>query len=116
MKNKKTKEEKRLYDQARNLANPERQRAKNLKYYHNLTLSDYENMLQTQSGVCAICKQPEVVIERSKLRRLSVDHDHITGKIRGLLCYSCNLILGKSKDSPQQLRAAADYLEQKAGQ
>src|SRR6266705_6095961 len=118
MKNKKNKEEKRLYDRARrlNIVNLERERARRLKTNFGLSISDYETLLKTQEYVCAICKQPEVVIERGKLRRLSVDHDHYTKKVRGLLCYSCNLILGKSKDSSQQLRAAANYLEQKAGQ
>jgi len=70
-----------------------------------LTLDDYERLLATQGGVCAICERPP------KKRRLHVDHDHATGKVRGLLCFTCNrYVLGKYA-TPAKLRAAADYLE-----
>ena len=70
-----------------------------------LTLDDYERLLADQGGVCAICKRPP------KKRRLHVDHDHATGKVRGLLCFTCNrYVLGKYATSAK-LRAAADYLE-----
>ena len=65
------------------------QQKQNLKRKYNLTIEQYDQMLQTQAGVCAICEQP-----CSTGRRLSVDHDHITGKIRGLLCTKCNIRLG----------------------
>lgn len=54
-----------------------------------LTLEQYEDMLTAQGGVCKICRQPE----RTK-RRLAVDHNHTTGKVRGLLCAQCNTRLG----------------------
>lgn len=64
-------------------------------------------MLQHQGGVCAICNLPP----RGKLP-LNVDHDHKTGAVRGLLCWTCNhRLLPAAKDSPQRLSAAADYLE-----
>jgi len=70
-----------------------------------LTLDAYHAMLYAQGGGCAICKRPP------KTRRLHVDHDHATGKIRGLLCFTCNrYVLGKYA-TPAKLRAAADYLE-----
>jgi recombination endonuclease VII len=66
---------------------------------------DYAAMLAAQGGVCAICGNPP------KTRRLHIDHDHRTGKIRGLLCFTCNrYILGKYA-TVAKLRAAADYLE-----
>ena len=56
---------------------------------YGLTLDDYDSMFDAQGGVCAVCKQPE------HKRRLAVDHCHATGKVRGLLCFSCNSTLGK---------------------
>ena len=61
----------------------------NLRAKYGLTLEDYDNMLEQQKGVCAICGG----INPSG-RRLAVDHDHKTGEIRGLLCQHCNTHLG----------------------
>ena len=55
-----------------------------------MTLEDYERMFDAQGGVCAICGKP-----RPEERTLHVDHDHETGEIRGLLCFSCNNALGR---------------------
>jgi hypothetical protein len=66
---------------------------------------DYTPRSGPEGGVCAICGRPP------KTRKLHVDHDHKTGKVRGLLCYTCNrFILGRYA-TPAKLRAAADYLE-----
>lgn len=63
---------------------------------HGLSLDDFAWMLQEQMGVCAICGQNETVKDRwGNVRRLDVDHNHITNKNRGLLCQSCNTALGK---------------------
>ena len=61
-----------------------------------ITLEIYNEMLVDQNNVCAICKQPETAYDsRLKLvKKLAVDHCHSTGKIRGLLCISCNTKLG----------------------
>jgi Recombination endonuclease VII len=58
---------------------------------YKLTIEMYDKIFVFQGGVCYACHQPEPV----KGRRLSVDHDHTTGEIRGLLCSRCNPILGK---------------------
>jgi len=76
-----------------------------------LSYKDYDTLLLEQNGVCAICKKAEFAKEHGKVRRLSVDHCHTTGKIRGLLCGNCNHLLGKVYDSAVILRAAAMYLE-----
>jgi len=55
---------------------------------YGITIQDYDRMLEEQRGVCAICKKPE------KNRKLAVDHDHETGRVRGLLCTNCNNTLG----------------------
>jgi hypothetical protein len=67
-------------------------------------------MLEVQNGVCAICKLPESRKSRSGLYTLSVDHDHKTGKVRGLLCHRCNNCLGTLKDDTHILQSAIDYL------
>lgn len=70
-----------------------------------VTEADYRRMLEAQGGVCAICGgTPE-------LRNYAVDHDHATGRVRGLLCRRCNLGVGYFLDRPDLLRAAINYLE-----
>ena len=71
-----------------------------------IALAAYELMLAEQGGVCAICQQPP------KKQALSVDHDHTTGRIRGLLCQSCNTGIGLLQDDPSILRVAITYLEE----
>ncbi len=84
-----------------------------LKKLYGLTLADFDRMLTEQGGLCAICRQPPTeAVNQTGQRGLHVDHDHATGAVRGLLCTNCNGSLGKMKDSPELLRAAADYLEQ----
>lgn len=70
---------------------------------HGITPEEYEMMFEGQEGRCAICGKPQA-------RRLNIDHDHATGKIRGLLCSRCNLGLGYFKDNIDNLNAAVAYL------
>lgn len=91
--------------------NPASHRRRMLKNNFGLTLEQYAEMLAAQDHRCAICKQPEAITRRSGVQPLSVDHCHETGKIRQLLCGHCNYGLGHFRDSPERLRAAADYLE-----
>lgn len=87
--------------------NPDYFSNSHLKSRFGITLSDYDNMSETQGGVCAICGNFEA---RPNVSRLSVDHDHETGKIRGLLCDRCNRMLGCAKDDVQILEQAIEYL------
>lgn len=66
--------------------------------------AEYERLLAAQGGHCALCPN------RPKTRRLHVDHDHATGKVRGLLCYVCNKYLPASRDAEWH-RRAAEYIE-----
>lgn len=68
-------------------------------------------MLSAQAGVCAICKCPETSKWKGRIRQLAVDHDHVTGHVRGLLCDNCNSGVGSFRNEPAVLRAAAAYLE-----
>jgi len=71
-----------------------------------ITLNKYLSMCEAQKSKCAICK----LIPKGKSKVLFVDHNHKTGKIRGLLCYKCNMGLGYFKDSVDSLKRASDYL------
>lgn len=77
-----------------------------LKHKYKLTLKGYLTMLERQLGRCAICGQ---AAETGK--RLSVDHCHESGVVRGLLCQPCNIGLGMFRDIPSNLVSAARYLE-----
>ena len=73
-----------------------------LKKKFGITIEDFENMVSSQGSRCAICG--------SYTANLQVDHNHVTGEIRGLLCLQCNMGLGLFKDNPQALKNAIDYL------
>lgn len=77
-----------------------------LRKKYGITLEDYQNLFEAQDGVCALCGN-----SCGSGRLLAVDHDHTTGKIRGLLCMAHNTGLGKFGDSSALLRKAADYLD-----
>lgn len=83
----------------------------NLKKNFGITLADYEAMHAAQGGLCAICKQPERIRQKYGLKRLAVDHDHVTGKVRGLLCQRCNQMIGHGADDVELLRKAIEYLQ-----
>jgi len=86
--------------------NPHRQRIRILAQY-GLTEEGFDELLKSQNGVCAICGK-----SRSEMKsNLVVDHDHKTGKVRGLLCVQCNTSLGNLKDNTDLLKKAAEYLE-----
>jgi len=87
-------------------------RIRNLKRY-GLTERDYETFLRAQHNVCAICKTPEGTPDNQgsgRTKRLAVDHCHITGQYRGLLCNNCNRGLGLFKDSIDVLNGCIAYL------
>lgn len=82
------------------------QRKYHLKQY-GLTPAMYDAMLVAQGNCCAICRSRSPAGKKY----FHVDHDHATGRVRGLLCFRCNSGLGNFKDDPRSLRAAAAYLE-----
>jgi hypothetical protein len=89
----------------------EHQRNKTYKHNHNITLEEYEKLLEIQDGKCGICGTN---IPGGRFNVFCVDHDHkIKDKrkaIRGLLCLACNHGLGNFKDNPEALLAAAAYI------
>lgn len=74
---------------------------------YGLTLEDYDQLVEEQDGVCAICKGTDF----GKHGRMFVDHNHETGEIRGLLCNRCNSGLGLFKDNTASLLNAIQYLQ-----
>lgn len=104
----------------RKAADPTIGRAAGLAYYHRnrdgardarlrkrygISLEDYRRVELEQDGKCAVCRRPP-----NGHGALHVDHDHDSGHVRGLLCFSCNYAIGAFKDSPTMLQRAIDYL------
>ena len=87
---------------------------RNMEYIKTfgITLVQYNEMLETQKGLCAVCGNPETVIDnRTKTpRRLAVDHCHTTKKVRGLLCMACNQGIGNFRENPEFLISATQYV------
>lgn len=88
------------------LANKDRHayllRRSHLKKAYGITPEDYDAMLARQGGLCAICRNAA---------KLVVDHNHVTGKVRGLLCPECNQAIGLLKENRESLRNAVVYLD-----
>jgi hypothetical protein len=86
----------------------EMQRDNNYRRNYGIDLQDYNAILERQNGTCAIChKESDSTGKNSKLH---VDHDHVTGKVRGLLCYRCNIAMGFLSDDPERIYMIMDYL------
>lgn len=83
------------------------------RYYkrmYGVTLDDVTDMHSEQGGVCGICGDKGFSMAKRYKNQIVVDHDHTTGKVRGLLCHNCNRGLGLFKDSVERLQKAVEYL------
>jgi hypothetical protein len=76
---------------------------------YGITRDDYREAWYRQDGTCAVCGRPE---RTARNRLLCVDHDHVTGRFRGLLCSHCNRAVGLLQDDPEILSAAIRYITQ----
>jgi hypothetical protein len=111
-------EKRRRWDKGRTSAHVRRQmRDSILRNRYGISIEEYEAILASQGGVCAICGGTEVFINRVSRRRdrhvmgsLPVDHCHRTGEIRGILCSRCNFVVAYARDNPDTLDRAAAYL------
>jgi hypothetical protein len=94
-------------------ANREKALDASMRCRFKIGLEQYTAMFEAQSGRCAICRNPERVIDHhtKRPRRLAVDHCHKTGRIRGLLCHDCNVAIGLLRECRAYLEAAIEYLE-----
>ncbi len=77
-----------------------------LRLQYNTTIEEVHQIFENQHGLCAICGI--TIIEQS--RSCHVDHNHLTGKIRGLLCHNCNHGLGQFKENIKILKTAIEYV------
>lgn len=91
---------------------PEKQRQFDLKRKFNITIDKYNMLLIEQNNLCAICSKSETILDKktNQPRALAVDHCHLTGKIRGLLCAKCNTALGLLSDDLNTIDKAKEYL------
>lgn len=85
--------------------NRERELARIRKNKYGITREEFDKIMKKQNNKCPICHEDVG-------KNLSVDHDHETGTIRGIICSNCNLAIGNAKNSPELLRALAEYLEE----
>lgn len=81
------------------------QRERKLLASYGIGLYEYESLLEAQGGLCAVCK------ESPGTRLLDVDHCHVRGEVRGLLCNRCNRVLGHANDDTDLLRKLIAYVE-----
>ena len=93
---------------AYNKRNSSSVRSQYLKRNYGLTFEEFDLMLTHQDNSCAICKGTKTY---GRHKRFTVDHDHSTGKIRGLLCHRCNTALGLIGDDIHTLKSMIKYLE-----
>jgi len=108
--------------------NPERYKKYAEKYHHlnyvqyqarrtarkyGLSYNEYIEMIKKSNDKCAICNREERrnLGKKEKLTQLCIDHSHSSKKVRGLICYGCNLLLGYAEDNIEFLKSAIQYLE-----
>ncbi len=98
------------YSRAQRVKNPSKFKAKahkaRLRYLYDISVDQFDSMFRGQNGACAICGKQNL-----NGRRLCIDHDHKTGKVRGLLCSPCNGFLGQIDDDKSAALKAIQYLE-----
>ena len=96
-----------LYPEKYREINRKSERKRKLFQTYGLTVEEYSSKLEQQNNCCAICN-----VASSGTRDWHVDHCHVSGKVRGLLCHRCNLMLGHAQDNVQTLEKAILYLKE----
>ena len=92
---------------SREPVNVKRSRIKFIYRTYGLTMEEFNSMFNKQNGKCAICGVDIVLFG---MKSLNIDHDHVTGKVRGLLCRSCNRGIGQFKENYEIIKNAYEYL------
>ena len=93
----------------------QKERIRKIKQIYGPTAADdYEKFHALQNGLCAVCSLPETRPgSRGGVSPLVIDHDHATGRIRGLLCNACNQALGQLQENPDRIQALLSYVEER---
>lgn len=91
--------------------NPEKAKAMYVRSDHGISMDEFQKMHDSQKGLCKVCSKPERAIYRGKTRSLCIDHNHKTGKIRGLLCHRCNVALGLLEDDFRIVESLLEYIK-----
>ena len=92
---------------AANEANPDRARDRHLRRAYGISLADFNRMVLAQGNRCACCGTDK---PGGRHNTWNVDHDHVTGVVRELLCKDCNIVLGLVEDSPEHLQRLIAYV------
>lgn len=90
---------------ARRIANPDKRKSASLKALYGITLEERDALLASQGMVCAICET-----DTPGKKDWATDHCHTTGRVRGILCSHCNVMLGYARDNHRTLANAIKYL------
>ena len=92
---------------------PKKRLEQHLKYKYGVTHSEFMFQWEKQQGSCSICSidLPDLMLYEGRKRGYAIDHNHETGKFRGILCLTCNTLLGMAKDSSEILKNAIQYLD-----
>ena len=93
------------------MKNAPHQRAKNIRLKYGLSVETFNELFEAQGERCAICGTSSFGTRAGKVLSAFIDHDHISGNVRGLLCRTCNVGIGAFGDSPELLLEAAAYLK-----
>ena len=95
----------------------ENHKANQLRAKYGITIEEYQSMFDNQGGVCKLCGMEETtkISKGDGVRSLAVDHDHNTGKVRGLLCHQCNVVLGQYEKYKDLFPKFQEYLDQTGG-
>jgi len=88
-----------------------KRRDQRLRRLYGISLDTYHELYRLQGGVCAICSRPETLRIKGVLQPLSVEHSHVTKRVRGLACNDCNTAIGKVKEDVRTLRRMIAYLQ-----
>lgn len=96
---------KRCRAEVRPYCDPREAKDRFLRWKFGISLADYEALYEQQGGVCDVCSN-------GTTRHLDIDHDHTTGKVRGLLCSACNTALGLLQEDSVRMRLLATYIEE----
>ncbi len=92
---------------------PKKRLEQHLKHKYGISHSEFTKAWNEQNGCCAICREelPDLMTYENRRRGYAIDHNHVTGEFRGILCLCCNSVLGLAKDSATVLKSAISYLE-----